>query len=56
VSEKLRTIFDEFNVPAEYFPLQVTHRKKKYDQVAYFLFNPLDFPDVLDYEKSDYQF
>ena len=53
VSEKIKSIFDKYNVSAEYFGARVLVDGKVFGE-AYYLFNPQVGIDCLDYDKSQY--
>ena len=55
VSDRLRGIFDQFNVRARYFPTEVTWKKAPYTETKYFLMKLHDNLDALDTAKSDFK-
>jgi hypothetical protein len=53
ISEKLKNIFVEFNLPPHHFyPAQVQHKKKLHNY--YWFHVASDFTDVVNYEASDF--
>jgi len=53
-SDRLKSIFEEFRVHAEYHPVTLVHRAKTYTESAFYCVRLLDHVDCLDWKKSKY--
>jgi hypothetical protein len=56
VSEKLKSILEEFQVPSEYFQLDVIFKGKKYTGQQFFFCNIMDCIACLDFNQGEYEF
>jgi hypothetical protein len=56
VSDRLKSVLEEFHVRAEFFPLRVIHRGGEYTERAFYFCNILDCVECLDLERGEYTF
>ena len=55
VSKRLRQIFEEFNVKAEFIQVKAKLKKKAYTKKQFYIMNNLDQAPCLDYKRSKYK-
>ena len=55
ISEPLKSVFEQFDVGAEYFPLEVFNKMKAKVQKQYYYANLLDLVDAIDREQGEYE-
>ena len=53
-SERLRSIIEDFEVVAEYVPVELNHNGNRWDSSTFFLVNLLEAIACVDYEASSY--
>lgn len=54
VSERIKRLLEEFNVIAEYFPLQIEYRGAPYTEREFYFANIIDHVDCFDFSNSVY--
>jgi hypothetical protein len=56
VSDRLKSLLEEFNVHAEFFPIRVIYEGKEYTERTFYFCNILDCIDGFDLARGDYTF
>ena len=56
VSDRLKAVLDEFNAPAEYFPLRVLQHGREYTERTFYFCNILELVECLDLKRGEYTF
>ena len=56
VSGRLKSVLEEFNVHAEFFPLRIIYRGREYTERTFYFCNILDCVECLDLARGKYTF
>jgi hypothetical protein len=56
VSERLKSVLEQFELRAEFFSLRIIFKKREYTNPEFFFCNILDEVDCLDFNKGKYVF
>lgn len=56
VSNRLKSVLEEFEVRAEFFPVRILYEEQEYQKQAYYYCNILDCVDCFDRTRGEYTF
>jgi hypothetical protein len=56
VSDRLRSVLEEFKAKAEFFPVRITYRGREYTERSFYFCNILDCVECLDLARGKYTF